>query len=63
LRSAGNEANQNAPRYGQAIELKEVSAVLGRGQSKVEAKKEGDDAVPTFVDDLFSSCIDTPRRM
>jgi hypothetical protein len=63
LRSAGNEASQNVPRYDQAIELKEVSAVLGRGQSKVEAKKEGDDTVPTFVDDLFSSCIDTPRRM
>ncbi|GAB1316828.1 hypothetical protein MFIFM68171_07038 [Madurella fahalii] len=28
----------------------------------VEVKKEGD-AVTTFVDDLFSSCIDTPGRM
>ncbi|KAJ4286353.1 hypothetical protein N0V88_008059 [Collariella sp. IMI 366227] len=47
----------------QGIELREVSNVLGGVQSKVEVKKAGDDAVTTFVDDLFSSCIDTPRRM
>ncbi|KAG7284587.1 hypothetical protein NEMBOFW57_010965 [Staphylotrichum longicolle] len=51
------------PRYDQAIELKEVSTVLGMGLSKVEVRKEGDDVVTTFVDDLFSTCIDTPRRM
>jgi hypothetical protein len=51
------------PSYDQAIELKEVTNVLGMGTSKVEVKKEGDEAVTTFVDDLFSTCIDTPRRL
>ncbi|KAL1838820.1 hypothetical protein VTJ49DRAFT_2177 [Mycothermus thermophilus] len=51
------------PAYDQAIELKEVSNVLGMGASRVEVKKERDDAVTTFVDDLFSTCIDTPKRV
>ncbi|KAK4153769.1 hypothetical protein C8A00DRAFT_15022 [Chaetomidium leptoderma] len=63
LQNAGNGSGQNQPRYGQAIELKEVSTVLGISSSRVEVKMEGDDVVTTFVDDLFSSCIvDTPRR-
>lgn len=64
LQSVGGAGNPPlGPRYDQAIELKEVSTVLGMGLSKVEVRKEGDDAVTTFVDDLFSTCIDTPRRM
>ncbi len=60
----GGGANQNSSnRYDQAIELKEVSTVLGMGLSRVEVKKEGDDTTTTFVDDLFSTCIDTPRRI
>ncbi|KAL2129413.1 hypothetical protein VTI74DRAFT_7824 [Chaetomium olivicolor] len=62
--AAGLMARQRSQRVNeQGIELREVSTVLGVVQSKVEVKKEGDDAVMTFVDDLFSSCIDTPRRM
>jgi hypothetical protein len=61
--NSGGGGGQNPPIYDQAIELKEVSAVLGMGVSRVEVKKEGDDAVTTFVDDLFSTCIDTPRRL
>jgi hypothetical protein len=63
LQSANDAGTQNPPKYGQAIELKEVTTVLGVGVSKVEVRKEGDEAVTTFVDDLFTICIDTPRRM
>ncbi len=60
----GGGGNQNSSnRYDQAIELKEVSTVFGVGLSRVEVKKEGDDTATTFVDDLFSTCIDTPRRV
>lgn len=56
--------SQNQSRFDQAIELKEVTTGLGmKGLSKVEVGKEGDDTSTTFVDDLFSSCIDTPRRI
>ncbi|KAK4096399.1 hypothetical protein N658DRAFT_501627 [Parathielavia hyrcaniae] len=54
---------QNAPGYGEDIELKDVQTMLGAGVSKVEVKKEGDDVPTTFVDDLFAICVDTPRRM
>ena len=66
LQSAGGGGgSQLPPPYDRAIELEDVSTALGMGVSRVvEVKKEGDDdAVITFVDDLFSSCIDTPRRM
>lgn len=65
LQSSGGEGSQSPPSYDRAIELKEVSTVLGSGMgtSSVEVRKEGDDSVTTFVDDLFSSCLDTPRRM
>jgi len=46
--------------YEQAIEMDDVSTVLGVGLSKVVVKKEGD--AMTFVDELFAKCIDTPRR-
>ncbi|KAK4038646.1 hypothetical protein C8A01DRAFT_47780 [Parachaetomium inaequale] len=39
----GGGGGQNPPIYDQAIELKEVSTVLGMGLSRVEVKKEGDD--------------------
>ncbi|KAK3690563.1 hypothetical protein B0T22DRAFT_463879 [Podospora appendiculata] len=47
----------------QGIELGEVRGVnkLGRGLSRVEVKKEDD--VRTFVDDLFASFMDTPKRL
>jgi len=63
LQNMGNGTDQNPAKYDQAIELKEVSTALGMGLSRVEVVKEGDDTITTFVDDLFSVCIDTPRRM
>jgi hypothetical protein len=47
--------------YEQAIEMGDVSTVLGMGLSKVVVKKEGE--AMTFVDELLAKCIDTPRRM
>lgn len=48
----------------QAIELADVSPGFGISSTRIEVKKEGDnDAVTTFVDELFSTCLDTPRRM
>jgi hypothetical protein len=47
--------------YEQAIEMDNVSTVLGVGLSKVVVKKEGE--AVTFVDELFAKCIDTPRRI
>lgn len=49
------------PPFDQAIELNKVSALLGTGSSKVEVKREGDEMTVTFVDELFSSCLDTPK--
>jgi len=46
--------------YEQAIEMDDVSTVLGMGLSRVVVKKEGE--AMTFVDELFTKCIDTPRR-
>ncbi|KAH6844491.1 hypothetical protein B0I37DRAFT_313036 [Chaetomium sp. MPI-CAGE-AT-0009] len=63
LQNTGDAADQKPASYDQAIELKEVSTALGMGLSRVEVVKEGDDTIATFVDDLFSVCIDTPRRM
>ncbi|KAK3345833.1 hypothetical protein B0T25DRAFT_570990 [Lasiosphaeria hispida] len=53
-------ASQMTASFEQAIELKDVSTVLGVGLSKVEVRKEGE--ATTFVDELFAHCIDTPRR-
>ncbi|KAK0648286.1 hypothetical protein B0T16DRAFT_455770 [Cercophora newfieldiana] len=50
---------QMAASYEQAIEMDDVSTVLGVGLSKVVVKKEGE--AMTFVDELFAKCIDTPR--
>lgn len=60
----GGANHSSSNRYDQAIELREVTTVLGMGGlSRVEVKKEGDDTATTFVDELFSTCIDTPRRV
>ncbi|KAL2262602.1 hypothetical protein VTK26DRAFT_736 [Humicola hyalothermophila] len=58
-------SRQEPVSFDRAIELQEVSTVLGLGGVKVEVKgdMERDVAPTTFVDDLFSSCIDTPKRM
>ncbi|KAL2267976.1 hypothetical protein VTJ83DRAFT_2822 [Remersonia thermophila] len=55
--------SRGLPGYDQGIELKEVPNALGMGTSRVEVKKEGDDVVTTFVDDLFATCIDTQKRV
>ncbi|AEO67430.1 uncharacterized protein THITE_2144801 [Thermothielavioides terrestris NRRL 8126] len=60
---AGGGGQNPPPRYERAIELREVSTAMCPGVSKVVVNKEGDDAVETFVDDLFSVCINVPRRM
>lgn len=61
LRTAGGRSTPIPPSYDRAAEAHDVSAVLGIGLSKVEIKKEGD-AVTTFVDDLFASCIGTSTQ-
>jgi hypothetical protein len=53
-------AAQMTSSYEQAIEMDNVSTVLGMGLSRVVVKKEGE--AMTFVDELFAKSIDTPRR-
>jgi len=63
IRALPSAANAPIPvPFDQAIEMCDVSAVLGIGASTVQVAKEDDDVIRTFVDDLFSTCLDTPKR-
>ena len=58
IRAQGGGLGQTTASYEQAIELEDVSMVLGMGLSRVVVKKEEEEV--TFVDELFARCIDTP---
>ncbi|KAL2151770.1 hypothetical protein VTH82DRAFT_6868 [Thermothelomyces myriococcoides] len=52
-----------SPQQGDDIELEFVPRPLAAGVSRADVTKEHDNATTTFVDDIFSICIDSSRKM
>ncbi|KAL2179664.1 uncharacterized protein P884DRAFT_194653 [Thermothelomyces heterothallicus CBS 202.75] len=51
------------PKQGDNMERKPVSKTLRVGVSRTNVTKERDNRITTFVDDIFSICIDSSRKM